>query len=149
MVIEESIEILAPLQVVWGVFSAFENWKNWNTVCQSCCIVRGGEMSGGTCFQFTLRPYYLPIKVTPVIVKCEPTREVVWAGSRFGVHAEHSFTFVERDGKVIITSIETFRGFMLWVSRLIFIPRKLHRLTQQLLRQIKEHSESCAGGSAV
>jgi hypothetical protein len=40
MIIEESVEIKAPLPVVWRVFSTMENWRSWNTVCENCCIVK-------------------------------------------------------------------------------------------------------------
>lgn len=144
MIIKEAIEINAPLPVVWRVFSMMEEWSEWNTVCEECCLLEGDEMSEGTCFSFTLRPWRIPLKVAPKIIKCEPGREVIWAGGRLGVSAEHSFIFEERDGVVVLTSIEKFRGVMFWVSWLALIPRKLHRLTRKLMRAIKERSEACA-----
>lgn len=143
MIIEESIDIHAPLAVVWRVFSRMEDWEHWNTVCENCCLIEGDEMAPGTCFTFTLRPYRIPLKIAPKIVTCEPAKEVVWAGSRLGVHAEHRFTFEERDGRVILTSVENFHGLMLWISRLIFVPAKLHHLTRKLLLAIKSQAESC------
>ncbi|WP_373501780.1 SRPBCC family protein [Desulfococcus sp.] len=145
MIIEESIEIHAPLATVWRVFSRMEDWESWNTVCENCCLIEGDEMAAGTCFTFTLRPYRIPLKIAPRIVKCEPGKEVVWAGSRLGVHAEHRFTFEERGGRVVLTSVESFRGLMLWISRLVFVPAKLHRLTRKLLLAIKSQAESCGG----
>lgn len=143
MIIKEDIVIRAPLPVVWRVFSEMEDWENWNTVCEDCCLIEGDEMSAGTCFSFTLRPYRIPLKITPRITRCDPGREVVWAGSRLGVHAEHRFIFAEEDGGVRLTSIEAFHGFMFWISRIFFIPTKLHRLTQQLLRAIRQRAEAC------
>lgn len=143
MIIKESIEIDAPLAVVWRVFSQMEDWESWNTVCENCCLVEGDEMAAGTCFTFTLRPYRIPLTIAPKIVRCEPGKEVIWAGSRLGVHAEHRFAFEERDGRVIVTSVEHFHGLMLWVSRLVGVPAKLHRLTRKLLAAIKTKAESC------
>ena len=143
MIIEESIEIKAPLPVVWRVFSAMEDWKNWNTVIENCCIVSGGGMAENACFTFQMRPYYLPIKIMPTITKCDPGKEVVWEGSRFGVQAVHSFTFEEKEDTVTLTSSESFRGPLLWLSKLIFIPKRLHRLTRQLMMAIKNQAEAC------
>ncbi|GBC63647.1 hypothetical protein DENIS_4645 [Desulfonema ishimotonii] len=143
MMIREDIEIHAPLSRVWQVFSAMEDWERWNTVCQDCCLVEGEEMAADTCFSFTLRPYRIPLKITPRIVECDPGREVVWAGSRLGVHAEHRFIFKDAGEIVTLTSIEEFRGVMFQISRLIFVPQKLHRLTRQLMRAIKTQAESC------
>jgi len=145
MIIEESIEIRAPLSVVWRVFSRMEEWEHWNTVCENCCLIEGDGMAPGTCFTFTLRPYRIPLRIAPEIVKCEPEKEVVWAGSRLGVHAEHRFIFEERDGRVILTSVERLYGLMLWISRLVRVPTRLHHLTRKLLLAIKSQSETCGG----
>ena len=145
MIIEESVEIKASLPVVWRVFSMMEDWQSWNTVCENCCIVSGDGMAENTFFTFQMRPYYLPIKVMPTITKCEPGREVIWEGRRFGVHAVHRFIFEEKEDAVRLTSSESFRGPLLWLSKTIFIPKRLHRLTQQLMAAIKNQAEACAG----
>jgi hypothetical protein len=145
MIIEESIEINAPLPAVWRVFSAMKDWQNWNTVCENCCIITGDRMAENTCFTFQIRPYYLPIKIEPTITKCEPGKEVIWAGSRFGVKAVHRFIFEEKENAIRLTSSETFHGPLLWLSKLIFIPKRLHRLTRQLMNSIKDQAEACEG----
>ncbi len=144
MIIEESVEIRAPLAVVWRVFSAMEDWKSWNPVCENCRIISGSAMAADTCFTFSMRPYYLPIKVMPTINRCEPGKEVIWEGRRFGVHAVHRFIFEEQKDSVRLTSSETFSGPLLWLSKLIFIPGRLHRLTRQLMASIKDQAEACA-----
>jgi hypothetical protein len=144
MIIEESIDIHAPLPVVWKVFSAMEDWQTWNPVCENCCIISGDGMAQDTCFTFQMRPYYLPIKVMPTITKCEPGKIVIWEGRRFGVQAVHRFIFEETKNAVRLTSSETFRGPLLWLSKLIFIPGRLHRLTRQLMASVKEQAEACS-----
>ena len=144
MIIEESIDIYAPLPVVWNVFAAMEDWQSWNPVVENCCIISGDSMAENTCFTFQMRPYYLPIRVMPTITKCDPGKEVIWEGSRFGVQAVHTFIFEEKENAVRLTSSETFSGPLLWLSKLIFIPRRLHRLTRKLMASIKEHAEACA-----
>ena len=141
MVIIEEIEIYAALPIVWQVFSCLEEWEDWNSVCQSCQYLEGSEMSEGTCVSFVLRPFSLPIRVSPKITKCIPGQEVVWEGKRLGIHAVHTFTFREEKDKVILISIERFRGPILWLAKLIFVPAKLHRLTRDLLAGIKKQAE--------
>lgn len=144
MTIEESVEINAPLAVVWRVFSSMEDWESWNPVCENCCIISGDSMAKDTCFTFSMRPYYLPIKVMPTITKCEPGKEVIWEGRRFGIRAVHRFIFEESKASVRLISSETFSGPLLWLSKLIFIPKRLHRLTEQLMASIKKQAEACA-----
>lgn len=144
MVIEESIEIRAPLRVVWEVFSRLENWEEWNSVCRGCSLPGGGSMQAGVCFAFTLRPYFVPLKITPRITHCEPAREVVWEGGRLGIQARHQFTFLESGDTVHLISREVFVGPLLWLCRLLLIPQKLHKLSRTMLREIREHAERCA-----
>jgi hypothetical protein len=144
MIIEEKISIHAPLDRVWQVFANLAAWGEWNSVCQDCCLLAGEEMAAGTCFSFKLRPYYLPIKIPLHITKCETGREVVWEGERLGVRGVHSFTFQEQDGTVILTSIEQFSGPLFFLSRLILVPQRLHRLSKKLLQDVKKVAEACS-----
>ena len=143
MVIKEEIEIAAPMSIVWAVFSTVEEWDDWNTACQSCHLVEGEEMGAGACFSFVVRPFApLPIKVNSQITKCEPGQEVVWEGERLGIHAVHTWAFREVNGMVILHSHEKYSGPLLWLARLILVPRRLHSLTRELLVSIKKESEA-------
>ena len=143
MFIREDIEISAPMSIVWSVFSNVEEWDNWNTACQSCHLVNGEEMGEGACFSFVVRPFTpLPIKVNSQITTCEPGKKVVWEGERLGIHAVHTWAFKEVDGMVILDSHEKYSGPLLWLARLILVPRRLHKLTRELLVSIKKESEA-------
>jgi len=140
--IKETIEVNAPMARVWGIFARMNDWKNWNSACENCRLESGSEIAEGVCFNFMLRPYYLPMKVTPKVIQCEPGKKVVWAGGRLGIQAEHTFYFNEENSKVTVTSVEVFKGLMFIVGKLLFIPSKLHRLTQKMMAELKEHAES-------
>jgi len=142
MLIREEIEIAAPMPVVWALFSALEEWDDWNTVCQSCHLIEGEEMAAGACFSFAVRPFTLPIKVKPRITECDPGQKVVWEGERLGIHAVHTWTFREINGRVILISHEEFSGPLIWLARLILVPRRLHSLTRQLLASVKQEAEA-------
>jgi ligand-binding SRPBCC domain-containing protein len=124
--IKETIEVNAPMARVWGIFARMNDWKNWNSACENCRLESGSEIAEGVCFNFMLRPYYLPMKVTPKVIH----------------QAEHTFYFNEENSKVTVTSVEVFKGLMLIVGKLLFIPSKLHRLTQKMMAELKEHAES-------
>lgn len=146
MVIDEEIEIRAPIEVVWRIFSQMESWDQWNTACRECCVLEGEPMRTGTCFSFKIKPWLLPMRVQPRIVECEPAKTVTWEGGRLGVQASHTWQFREQNGWVILRSVERFRGPLLLVSRLVGIPQKLHRLTREFLETLKQASENCAAG---
>ena len=141
MVIREEIEIAAPMPIVWAVFSALEEWDLWNTACQSCHLIEGEEMAAGASFSFVVRPFTLPIKVKPRITECEPGQKVVWEGERLGIHAVHTWSFRETNGRVTLISHEEFGGPLAWLAKLILVPQRLHHLTKELLNSIKQEAE--------
>jgi hypothetical protein len=142
MIIREEIEIHAPLPLVWKVFSCVEDWQEWNPVCRSCRYVEGSEMSEGACVSFVIRPFSVPIRISPRVVKWAPGRELVWEGERLGIHAVHAFTFREEKDKVILLSEEKFSGPFVWLGRLISLYFQLHQLTRKLLVSIKHEAET-------
>ena len=141
MIIEEKIAINASLSQVWQVFSNLSAWGRWNSVCQDCCLLAGEATAAGTCFSFKLRPYYLPIKIELHVTECDPERKIVWEGERFGVRGVHRFEFKEDGGQVVLTSIEVFSGSLFFLSRLLLVPQRLHQLSRQLLREVKQAAE--------
>lgn len=143
MLIEEKIEIQAPLSRVWQVFTVLADWQRWNSVCRDCCLLAGEQMAAGTCFSFQLRPYRLPIRIQLHITRCDPGREVIWEGRRLGVHGIHRFEFQEQGDTVILTSTEKLGGPLFFLSRLLLVPQRLHQLSRQLLWDIKKAAEAC------
>jgi ligand-binding SRPBCC domain-containing protein len=141
MVIEEEILINASLAVVWQVFSGFETWDDWTPACQMCHFEEGKEMAAGSCLSFVVKPVVFPVRVAPRITSCDPGREVIWEGGRLGIHAVHTWSFREEDGKAILFSSERFSGPLLGLGRLFFLPQRLHHLTKKLLVGIKEEAE--------
>lgn len=144
MIIEAAVEIRAARPAVWAVFSQMERWDEWNSVCRGCCWHEGGEMAAGACVAFTVKPLVFPVRVTPRIVRCEPEREVVWAGGRWGIRAVHTWRFLETREGTRLASVEEFRGPLIGIGRLFDLPGRMHALTVRLLEEIRRRAESCA-----
>jgi hypothetical protein len=143
VIIQAEVAIRAPLPVVWRVFSHLEKWKEWNTACNSCRFTAGDELTEGACFTFVVKPIIFPVRVEPRVVSCEPGREVVWEGERLGIRAVHTWRFEEHPEGVVLKSVETFKGPLLALGRLVGVPGRLHRLTVQMLDQIRLQAEAC------
>jgi hypothetical protein len=141
MVLHDEIEINAPVSVVWGVFAATEDWENWTEICQNCCMLEGSSLAREGRLSFALRPYFFPITVSPRIIDCKPNREIILEGSRLGIHVDHSYNFTEKQNSVVLTSRMKLRGPLFILSRLIFVPKRLRRLTREFLREIKKEAE--------
>lgn len=142
MIIREEVFIHAALETVWEVFSEIENWAEWNPVCRQCRFETGNALATGACISFELNPIVFPMRIAPVVTNCEAGRSVTWTGSKWGIHAKHTFNFEAIDDGVRLESIETFSGLMLWPARLIGMPKRLHGLTRRLLDAVKGASEN-------
>ena len=142
MIIQESVTISAPVEIVWEVFTRVENWSDWNPVCRECRLDTGDRLAAGTCLSFEINPLGLPMRIAPEVKMYEKARRVTWAGSKWGIHAEHAFYFKTVGEKVRVDSIETFSGPMLLPAKLIGIPGRLHKLTRQLLEAMQTAAES-------
>ena len=80
----------------------------------------------------------------PVACKFDRYFSFHWFGTHeFAYHWVPLIGFEENENGVKLTSSESFRGPLLWMSKLIFIPKRLHRLTQQLMQSIKTQAEAC------
>ena len=107
----------APSEVVWRVFSRLEEWGQWNTACDRCRLTAGERLEPGACLTFVVKPFVFPVRVAPRVVSCDPGREVVWEGGRWGIHAVHRWRFSERPGGVRLESTETFGGPLMQPAR--------------------------------
>ncbi len=147
MVLNDEIEIHAPVSVVWGIFSATEDWENWTDVCQNCCMMEGSSLATENSLSFALRPYFFPITVVPRITDCEPNKRIVLEGSRLGISVVHRYTFAEKENVVVLASCMQLKGPLFVFSRLIFIPQRLRQLTRAFLREIKKEAEKRSNAS--
>lgn len=147
MIIRTHITIAAPREVVWEIFSDMENWRDWNAVCRKCRYESGSTMAVDSCFSFSIKPLFFPLRVSPRIIRCQPGHEIVWQGGRFGIQAEHLFQFNPVQAGIQIVSEERFKGFLLPALKILGVPRRLHRLTESFLHALKQQAESCCNAS--
>lgn len=142
MIIREEIVIAVAPEAVWRVFADVGNWDQWNSVCRECRLESGQAMEPGACLSFQLRPVLFPVRIRPVITRCRPSQEVVWTGSKWGLHAEHTFLFKPDNDGTRLESVERFSGWLLPLLKPAGIPRRLHQLTRELLETIKSRAEA-------
>ncbi len=144
MMIREVIKINAPVETVWQVFTETGNWSDWNTVCRDCRLENGEAMAKGGCLSFALSPFIFPVRIAPVIERFIEGKIVTWSGSKWGIHARHTFLFKRVDDWTSLESVETFSGPMLWPARVAGVQTRLHELTKKLLSAIKTEAEGRA-----
>jgi hypothetical protein len=140
MVIQESILIDAKMDIVWKTFTDLTCWKDWNTVMRDVSsnekrLSCGGEIS--CCF----RPFLLPIDVTVRVEEVILYERVVWSTQKKGFSARNEFSFQDQERGVLVTSRETFTGFLVRAFGCFLPKRRMRSLIHTFLKDLKTASE--------
>ena len=140
MIIEESVLINAPLMTVWDIITDLTCWKDWNTVLGNVSS-ENERLQEGMSFQFCIRPFNIPLNIKPSVKEMVTGHRIVWAGRKHGVHAQHEFTFQEKDNGTMLNSREVFSGLIMNLIQYVFPEKKLRELSSRMLLEIKETAE--------
>ena len=109
--LEHSIEIPAPVDEVWKVLTAGDEYAAWNPFMTRL----SGRLAVGERLVITIRPGARSMTFTPTVVALEPARLVRWQG-RFGVRGifdgEHELRLEATPGGTRFTQHETFSGLL-------------------------------------
>lgn len=138
----DSIDIDAPIDVVWSVYSDVERWPDWTASVTSVSLAPGGPLAIGS--RATIKQPRLP-RVEWTVTALEPDHEWVWENKSPGAVsvAAHSVRALD-DGR---THVE------LWIDQRGVVGRAVgllvRRMTRRYLRMeaegLKRRSEALAG----
>jgi len=142
--IRSSIEIRAPLDVVWGVLTDFAAYPDWNP------HVRRVQGTVGTGARITIHnrpPGGRMIVMRPTVITWEPPRELRWRGTFVSgrlFSGEHGFR-LETIGanKVRFAQDETFSGVLVPIYALLRLSRT-RRGFDEMNEALRERSERLA-----
>ena len=142
MIIEETIQVQAPLDRVWQTFTDLGCWKDWNTVLQDVSAGDTEHIAVGTSFRCSLRPFAIPLFFRPIVTEVIPNEKVVWKSSKYGINARHEFLFRKQDGGIEVVSRETFTGLPTALGGLFLPKQRIRELTISMLNDLKQAAES-------
>ena len=141
MVIEESIFIHAKMDKVWETFTNLTCWKEWNTVMKDVCT-KEKCLSCGSEISCCFRPLVFLVKATIRIEEVKPYKHIVWSARKKGFSARNIFTFQNNKKGIIVTSRETFSGFIVMFFSFLLPKKRMRTLIQTFLKDLKTASEN-------
>lgn len=141
MLVEESILINADLDKVWDTFTNLTCWKDWNSVIRDA-KAEEGCISSGSCIYCNFKPFFFTINVKIEVKDVRLKERISWHVNKFGLIAEHLFVFSQRENGVLVTSKETFNGFLVKNALFIIPKQKIIHLTRTFLKELKRASEN-------
>ena len=102
--------IAAPIERVWAVLTAVEEWPSWNPDVKSAAL--DGPLAEGSTFRWKAGPG----TITSQIEHLDPPRLVVWTGRTLGIRAVHVWRLAATNGQTLVRSEESYDGL---VARLL------------------------------
>jgi len=144
ILIEAAVKINAPIEKVWRTFTDLTCWAGWCSVIYdvSCSITPAIEQ--GRSFDFSIRPFVIPLRVRPEISEVIENKKVVWRGRKFTMRIVHEFLFEEKDGAVVVTSLESMKGPIVSIFGFMLPHKRLTSITEKMLNELKRATEGLA-----
>ncbi len=106
VITKKSVEINAPVESVWKVFSDVNHWDEWQEEIESPQM--NGSFSAGNSFSWKSNG----LNITSTLQVVEENKTVVWSGPAFGAFAIHAWYFSEQNGITIIKVEESMEGWL-------------------------------------
>lgn len=122
------IEIAAAPETVWEVLTRFARWPSWNPDVTS--MQAPETVAPGTEFTWTAGG----VTIRSTVREVERPRRIGWRGKTVGTSATHVWRLTPRDGGTLVTTEESFAG---WLPRLL--RRRMQRTLDQSLEQGVRH----------
>ena len=132
--IRTEIEIAAPLTKVWSILTDFDNWKEWNPICQA-----SGVASPGSKLSVTMRDEdgKEGMKYMPIVTNVEEPKYFRWRGKMmagFLFTNDKVFELEEIASGTRLVHIEAFSG--------ILVPMFWSKLNKAALPMLKSMNDA-------
>jgi uncharacterized membrane protein len=106
VITKKSIQINAPVEKVWKVFSDVDHWDSWQKEIENPKI--NGEFKAGTTFNWKSNG----LTITSTLQTVDVNKMVGWSGPAFGAFAIHTWYFTEQNGQTTIRVEESMEGWL-------------------------------------
>ena len=108
---KSSIEIDAPVDVVWELMAAIDAWPTWNPDVKEATL--HGPFQEGTKFRWKSGPG----TITSIVRDVVPPKRLAWTGVSFGIKAIHVWKIEERNGGSKVTTEESWNGLVVKLTK--------------------------------
>jgi uncharacterized protein YndB with AHSA1/START domain len=105
------LEIDAPVERVWAVLTAIEQWPAWNPDVRS--VTLDGAVVEGTTFRWKAGPGTITSRLEHV----DRPHLVAWSGRTLGIRAVHVWRLESRDAGTLARTEESYDGLVARVLR--------------------------------
>lgn len=127
------ILISAPIDKVWKILTAIDEWPKWQTAISSAKV--SGPLQPGTEFVWTSGH----AKIKSRLALIAPNADLAWTGTSLGTKAIHVWHLkATEEGKTLVSTEESMSGFGL---KLFYSSKDLEKSQKEWLEALKRASE--------
>jgi hypothetical protein len=127
------ILILAPIDKVWKLLSAIDDWPKWQSTISSART--SGPLQPGTEFIWISGG----TKIKSRLAVVAPNTDLAWTGTAFGAKAIHIWHLkAPEEGRTLVSTEESMSGFMV---KIFYSSKDLEKSQRAWLEALKRASE--------
>ncbi|MGW4379708.1 SRPBCC family protein [Kitasatospora sp. NPDC004531] len=104
VIVRLSTEIDAPLETVWALHTAIDDWPVWNTDIDRARL--DGPLAEGASFSWRTHG----LDITSTVRELVPGARIAWGGPAGGIEGIHVWTFERSGGRVLVRTEESWSG---------------------------------------
>ncbi len=137
--VHNEIDIEASPELVWNILIDAESWPEWYEGARGVNIKDREQLGKDAEFSWET----MGLKFTSHIKEFEPNERLSWESVRGDIRGYHAWLIIvdSNSGGCKLVTEESQKGFLTLMEKL-FQPRKLERLHQIWLEEIKQKAES-------
>lgn len=128
------MEIRADGEIVWDTIVSIDRWPSWNPDVGAATL--GGPVKEGTSFVWKAGPG----RIRSIFRVVERPKVVGWTGKTLGIPAIHVYRLEAADGRTLVTTEESWDGFLARLFRSSF-QRTLDKSVKRGLDALKTEAE--------
>lgn len=139
--VHNEIAVKAPPEAVWDVLLGAETWPAWYEGATSVQVSGAPDRRLHPGAAFTWRT--MGLDFTSTVTEFQAPHRLSWESRKAAIKGYHAWLIVPTaDGCKVVTE-ESQHGFLTFMQR-VFLPKKLHRLHDIWLAELKKKAEARA-----
>jgi len=143
--VSNRIDIQAPPQRVWEVLIDVESWPKWYAGARdlSLASTTPGKLAPNAVLSWNI----MDLDFTSTVHEFEPPYRLSWESRKSTIQGYHTWLLIPTEFGTHLVTDESQFGVLAWLQG-IFIPKKLSRLHDQTLAQVKQRAEAVGNAGA-
>jgi len=136
--VHNAIDIEAPPEVVWDLLVRAEDWPRWYEGATNVKVLgtSTGTLAPGVSFSWST----MGLDFTSTVKELVPNERLSWESRKSTIKGYHAWLITPTSKGSRVVTEESQHGLLTTMQK-IFVPRKLHRLHDRWLAELKRLAE--------